>query len=77
MKYQYVVIEYLQSGTLVGILPVPHPIFVRKFQYPDSLRTWFTSYMWGTVYLRFANEKGQIWAGTLLKLFVVKMTADE
>ena len=26
------VMEFLRSGTLVGLLPVPHPIMIRKYQ---------------------------------------------
>ncbi|KAJ3071204.1 cell wall biogenesis protein, partial [Quaeritorhiza haematococci] len=46
------VIEYLQSGTLVGLLPLPHPIFVRRFQHNDAVRIWFTSYLWGDVFIK-------------------------
>jgi hypothetical protein len=46
------VLEYLQSGTLVGLLPVPHALFVRRFQFTEGIHVWFTSYMWGVVYLR-------------------------
>ena len=26
------IVQYLKGRTLVGLLPVPHPIFVRKYQ---------------------------------------------
>ena len=26
------IIKFLQHGTLVGLLPVPHPILIRKYQ---------------------------------------------
>ena len=26
------IISFLQHGTLVGLLPVPHPILIRKYQ---------------------------------------------
>ena len=26
------VLEYLKNGTLVGLLPIPHPILIRKYQ---------------------------------------------
>jgi hypothetical protein len=66
------VLSYLQSGTLVGLLPVPHPIFVRKFELADGIRSWFTSYMWGVVYLRHLPPSPPIWLGTDIKLFVIK-----
>ncbi|KAJ3189593.1 hypothetical protein HK101_008859 [Irineochytrium annulatum] len=52
------VIEYLQSGTLVGLLPLPHPLFVRKFTYSEPVKIWFTSYLWGCVYVKSAGPQG-------------------
>ena len=26
------IIRFLQNGTLVGLLPVPHPILIRRYQ---------------------------------------------
>ena len=26
------IIKFLQLGTLVGLLPIPHPILIRKYQ---------------------------------------------
>ncbi|KAJ3278639.1 cell wall biogenesis protein [Borealophlyctis nickersoniae] len=40
------IVEYLKSGTLVGLLPVPHPIFVRRFHGGEAVRVWFASYLW-------------------------------
>ncbi|KAJ3161170.1 cell wall biogenesis protein [Geranomyces michiganensis] len=40
------VLEYLESGTLVGVLPVPHPIFVRKFVASNGIRVWFCGWFW-------------------------------
>ncbi|TPX68378.1 hypothetical protein SpCBS45565_g03187 [Spizellomyces sp. 'palustris'] len=77
------VLEYLQSGTLVGLLPVPHPIYTRRFHYSDAIRIWFTSYLWGRVFTT-SNGMGAgeaarmcppIWTGTQIKLFVVKVSA--
>ncbi|KAJ3109621.1 hypothetical protein HDU97_003095 [Phlyctochytrium planicorne] len=78
------VIEYLQSGTLVGLLPLPHPLFIRRFSYSEPVRIWFTSYMWGHIFVKNTNVAGgaevvkmnpTIWAGTKLALFNVKSTA--
>ncbi|KAI8833717.1 high-temperature-induced dauer-formation protein-domain-containing protein [Chytridium lagenaria] len=78
------VIEYLQSGTLVGLLPLPHPLVVRRFTYTDPVRIWFTSYMWGHVFVKNTNVTGSadvvkiappIWAGTKLALFNVRNSA--
>ena len=40
------VLEYLKKATLVGVLPQPPPIFVRKFVHTDGIRVWLTSYLW-------------------------------
>ncbi|KAJ0060043.1 hypothetical protein NL108_002833, partial [Boleophthalmus pectinirostris] len=46
------ILQFLQHGTLVGLLPVPHPILIRKYQANAGTTTWFHTYMWGVVYLR-------------------------
>jgi hypothetical protein len=66
------VLNYLKSGTLVGLLPVPHPIFTRRFMLTDGIRSWFTSYMWGVLYLRHVPPALPIWLETKIKMFVVK-----
>nr|CAD7589141.1 unnamed protein product [Timema genevievae] len=46
------ILKFLQHGTLVGLLPVPHPILIRKYQANCGTTTWFRTYMWGVIYLR-------------------------
>jgi hypothetical protein len=46
------IIKFLQHGTLVGLLPVPHPILIRKYQPNSGTVMWFRTYMWGVAYLR-------------------------
>lgn len=46
------IIKFLQHGTLVGLLPVPHPILIRKYQPNAGTIMWFRTYMWGVIYLR-------------------------
>jgi len=46
------ILKFLQHGTLVGLLPVPHPILIRKYQANAGTAMWFRTYMWGVVYLR-------------------------
>ncbi|KAJ3401821.1 AAA ATPase afg3 [Chytriomyces hyalinus] len=78
-------IEFLNSGTMVGLLPLPQPLFTRKFSYTEAVRVWFTSFMWGNIYIKCANPNGgaevlkhcpSIWTGTNVHLFAVKI-ADE
>lgn len=46
------VIKYLKQTTMVGILPVPHPIVIRTYQASAYTAMWFTSYMWGVIFTR-------------------------
>lgn len=46
------VTNFLQSVTLVGLLPVPHPIVIRKYRTNDQTTLWFRTCTWGLVYVR-------------------------
>ena len=47
------ILSFLRNGTLVGLLPVPHPILIRKYQPNYRTIMWFRTYLWGVIYLRF------------------------
>ena len=64
------ILKFLQNGTLVGLLPVPHPILIRKYQANASTTSWFCTYMWGVIYLR--NIDPPIWYDTDVKLFDIQ-----
>ena len=64
------ILRFLQHGTLVGLLPVPHPILIRKYQPNPGTAMWFRTYMWGVVYLR--NTDPPIWYDTDVKLFEIQ-----
>lgn len=64
------ILRFLQHGTLVGLLPVPHPILIRKYQANSGTATWFRTYMWGIIYLR--NVDPPIWYDTDVKLFEIQ-----
>lgn len=49
------ILKFLQHGTLVGLLPVPHPILIRKYQANAGTAMWFRTYIWGVIYLRYIN----------------------
>lgn len=49
------ILNFLQHGTLVGLLPVPHPILIRKYQANVGTAAWFRTYMWGVIYLRYSR----------------------
>jgi len=63
------VLEYLKKTTMVGLLPVPHPILIRKYQSNPRTDQWFSSYMWGVVYLR--NQEPPLFYGSQVKLFTI------
>lgn len=50
------ILKFLQHGTLVGLLPVPHPILIRKYQANSGTTAWFRTYMWGVIYLRYGKS---------------------
>ncbi|XP_065199506.1 protein HID1 [Planococcus citri] len=64
------ILKFLQHGTLVGLLPVPHPILIRKYQANSGTTAWFRTYMWGVIYLR--NVDPPIWYDTEVKLFEIQ-----
>uniref|UniRef100_A0A8C1I1F4 Uncharacterized protein n=1 Tax=Cyprinus carpio carpio TaxID=630221 RepID=A0A8C1I1F4_CYPCA len=64
------ILKFLQHGTLVGLLPVPHPILIRKYQANAGTGMWFRTYMWGVIYLR--NVDPPIWYDTDVRLFEIQ-----
>ncbi|XP_014067891.1 protein HID1 isoform X2 [Salmo salar] len=64
------ILKFLQHGTLVGLLPVPHPILIRKYQANAATAMWFRTYMWGVIYLR--NVDPPIWYDTDVRLFEIQ-----
>jgi len=64
------ILEFLRNTTLVGLLPVPHPIVIRQYQPNEWTGNWFTSYLWGVIFLR--NQKLPIFDGDSIKLFHVR-----
>eukprot|EP00041_Stephanoeca_diplocostata_P036436 m.1331669 g.1331669 ORF g.1331669 m.1331669 type:complete len:768 (-) comp24866_c0_seq6:3369-5672(-) len=69
------IIEFLKNGTLVGLLPVPHPILIRRHQSVPHCTVWFSSYLMGVLYLRYMEPP--IWHGTQVRLFKVKHVQEE
>ena len=67
------ILNYLKSLTLVGLLPVPHPIVIREYQRNDATSSWITGYMWSVIFIR--GQKLPMFDGASIKLFTVR--ADE
>ena len=63
------VLQFLQKTTMVGLLPVPHPIIVRRYQPNKFTNIWFSTYLWGVIYLK--NQKMPLFDGTKISLFHV------
>lgn len=57
------IVKFLQNGTLVGLLPVPHPILIRKYRTNEETKLWFRVCTWGVIYYR-----NPIWSSTEVKL---------
>ncbi|KAK0085383.1 hypothetical protein PV326_005932 [Microctonus aethiopoides] len=68
------ILKFLQHGTLVGLLPVPHPILIRRYQANAGTTAWFRTYMWGIIYLR--NVDPPIWYDTDVKLFEIQRLVE-
>lgn len=45
------IIEFIRNTTLVGLLPVPHPILIRRYQSNRTAMTslWFTPFIWNII----------------------------
>eukprot|EP01124_Arcella_intermedia_P005735 TRINITY_DN13387_c0_g2_i1.p1 TRINITY_DN13387_c0_g2~~TRINITY_DN13387_c0_g2_i1.p1 ORF type:complete len:796 (+),score=170.98 TRINITY_DN13387_c0_g2_i1:160-2388(+) len=66
------ILEFLQNTTVVGLLPLPHPIILRRFWPTLFALNWFHCYMWGVVFLKNAGS-GIAFLGTAIKLFTVNL----
>eukprot|EP00569_Conticribra_weissflogii_P012647 CAMPEP_0171376594 /NCGR_PEP_ID=MMETSP0879-20121228/19043_1 /TAXON_ID=67004 /ORGANISM="Thalassiosira weissflogii, Strain CCMP1336" /LENGTH=892 /DNA_ID=CAMNT_0011886475 /DNA_START=25 /DNA_END=2703 /DNA_ORIENTATION=+ len=63
------ILEVFKDITMVGLLPVPHAIVIRKYQPNQYTSIWFTAFMWGVVFLR--SQKPPIFDGQCIELFQV------
>ena len=61
--------SFLGHTTMVGLLPVPHPIVIRKYTPNRYTGLWFTAFMWGVVFLN--NQAMPLFDGNTIKLFSV------
>jgi hypothetical protein len=70
------IIKFLKSTTAVGLLPPPHSILVRRLSTSPSIITWFTSFLWGYIFLNIGPNSP--WRGADVKLFRIKnVSANE
>lgn len=54
---------------LARLLPVPHPIVIRKYHPNQHTAIWFTAFMWGVVFVR--NQELPMFDGQKIRLFTV------
>ena len=69
------ILEVLKEITMVGLLPVPHAIVIRKYQPNQYTALWFTAFMWGVIFLR--NQHLPMFDGQCIELFQVSVQDDE
>lgn len=65
------VVAFLRDTTLVGLLPVPHAIVIRKYQPNEFTTLWFTTYLWGVLFTQ--NKEVPLWDSSTIRLFRVTM----
>uniref|UniRef100_A0A7S1C0L8 Dymeclin n=1 Tax=Corethron hystrix TaxID=216773 RepID=A0A7S1C0L8_9STRA len=69
------ILEVLKDVTMVGLLPVPHAIVIRKYQPNQYTALWFTAFMWGVIFLR--NQNLPIFDGQAIELFQVSVAEED
>jgi hypothetical protein len=69
------ILEVLNDITMVGLLPVPHAIVIRKYQPNQYTALWFTAFMWGVIFLR--NQNLPMFDGQCIELFQVSVQEDD
>jgi len=69
------ILAVLKDVTMVGLLPVPHAIVIRKYQPNQFTALWFTAFMWGVIFLR--NQSLPMFDGAAIELFQVSVQEDE
>ncbi|KAH7889801.1 high-temperature-induced dauer-formation protein-domain-containing protein [Phlebopus sp. FC_14] len=65
--------DFLQTVTLVDVLPPAPLLYPRRFVWSDASIVWLTSLLWGEIYVRGMSPLG-IWNSTNVRLFFVKHT---
>lgn len=69
------ILEVLRDVTMVGLLPVPHAIVIRKYQPNQYTALWFTAFLWGVIFLR--NQGLPLFDGNAIELFQVSAQDDD
>lgn len=56
-------VKLLDSGTLVGLLPIPHAISIRKFKPNEQFEIWLRTCTWAAIYIQ-----SSVWLNTSIRL---------
>ena len=70
------ILEMLKEVTMVGLLPVPHAIVIRKYQPNQYTALWFTAFLWGVIFLR-NQTPVPIFDGDAIELFQVSVAQTD
>lgn len=62
------VLELIKKSTMVGIFPTPHPLYIRKFNMSTETKAWFTSFIWGLIFMQ---SHLPLYDPSKIKLFIV------
>lgn len=66
------VVAFLAGETLVGVLPVPHAIVMRRYAPNAFTQLWFTTFLWSTLFLRLGREL-PVFDAKAVKLFAISV----
>mmetsp|Transcript_12112 Transcript_12112/g.18396 ORF Transcript_12112/g.18396 Transcript_12112/m.18396 type:complete len:835 (+) Transcript_12112:156-2660(+) len=69
------ILAVLNNVTMVGLLPVPHAIVIRKYQPNQYTSLWFTAYLWGIIFV--GHQSLPIFDGEAIELFQVSTGKEE
>jgi len=69
------ILDILKDVTMVGLLPVPHAIVIRKYQPNQFTSLWFTAYLWGVIFT--GNQSLPIFDGQVIQLFQVSVDPED
>jgi hypothetical protein len=69
------VLTLIERTTVVGILPPPQPIVVRRYASTHYTTVWFSTYIWGLIFLR--NERPVLIDPPTVKLFVCGFVEEQ
>jgi hypothetical protein len=68
------IVRFIQETTLVGVIPQPHPIVVRAYQPNKYTSLWFTTFLWGVIFMR--NQIIPLWDGSTVEIFTLMQSEN-